>query len=86
SAGDKNHSPGYLKSYVSNLLSKELNKKSALSESPTLTQYVDAPNTADVRAPVKKKRQFGAFAGKFKVSSEFFEPMSQDELKSWGHE
>ncbi|WP_210248477.1 hypothetical protein, partial [Methylobacterium sp. WL103] len=42
SAGDKNHSPGYLKSYVSNLLSKELNKKSALSESPTLTQYVDA--------------------------------------------
>lgn len=33
---------------------------------------------------VKPRRQYGAFAGKFSIGPEFFEPMSEEERRAWG--
>jgi antitoxin (DNA-binding transcriptional repressor) of toxin-antitoxin stability system len=37
--------------------------------------------------PITKrgKRKFGAFKGQIKVGPEFFEPMTEAELKEWGY-
>lgn len=36
--------------------------------------------------PVAKhgKRKFGAFKGKIRIGPEFFEPMTEEELRQWG--
>ena len=33
--------------------------------------------------PSERKRQFGAYRGKFSVGPEFFDPLPDDELNSW---
>lgn len=38
------------------------------------------------RSKPKPKRVFGAYKGKFSVGNEFFEPLSPEDLKAWGHD
>jgi antitoxin (DNA-binding transcriptional repressor) of toxin-antitoxin stability system len=42
-----------------------------------------AVKLAPIRNPVGK-RVFGSMKGKFTVTREFFEPLPEDELSSWG--
>ena len=34
----------------------------------------------------KPRRQFGAFAGRFTIGPAFFEPVSDDDKRSWGED
>ena len=34
----------------------------------------------------RPRRQFGAFKGRFSLGPEFFEPLSEQERRSWGEE
>ena len=59
--------------------------------SPALAQQADALAQAlsrtapDLAASAgRPRRRFGAFAGKFTIGPEFFEPLSEEERRAWG--
>lgn len=53
--------------------------------SPDIEQKLDEVTRALAAEPsASGERRFGAFAGRFKIGPEFFEPLSEEELRAWG--
>ncbi|MDR7035391.1 hypothetical protein J2X36_000126 [Methylobacterium sp. BE186] len=55
-----------------------------IREAETLEKVLDA-ETAQGPAD-RQPRRFGAFAGRFTIGPEFFEPLSEDERRAWGED
>ncbi|WP_336485825.1 hypothetical protein [Methylobacterium nigriterrae] len=54
-------------------------------EAEALASALDAEASSDpARRSARKPRRFGAFAGKFRIGPEFFEPLSEEERRAWG--
>ena len=67
---------------------KEIGRNPVVAEKPdelarALRQSKQRENGGDIKKP---RRQFGAFAGKFSIGPEFFEPMSDEDRRAWGED
>ena len=47
-------------------------------------QDLDKSGKAGQQAPTGRRGTFGMFAGQFSIGPEFFEPLSEEELRAWG--